>query len=461
MDENKKSVQKEEYQVIQEEIVPKKKNNWKRFGKTALRVAVSGVVFGVTAGVVFAFFGGFLIKKLGLEKQFRQVVGIGSATPEAGIVNPTKAPVTTKGPSDTVTLPPEFVVSTPEATPEITVTIDGNNNEDKVSYEGQSEDVREFLNMYSGIANLADELRNSLVQITAITEGVDWFEESYETSKSATGLYVGDNGLDMLFLTNLDSIEGATKFKVKFENGATFPCSIFAYDTNYRLAVLSVRLSAVSKLAKDELPQEAVFALDEVDVGIPVMVLGNPNGHPGAMELGMITGVSQVVQVIDNEILYFTTGITEYAEGEGFVFNLSGEVIGMVSNTLNKGEKGVITATMMSGMKQVIEDTLNNVPRIYCGLRLESVDSVMGGKYNLPQGIYVMEVLPSSPAMNAGIKNGDIITMVGIEPITGVRQFYEEINKIGTLTARVIVNREAKGERKEHTLYMQPETRLH
>lgn len=461
MEEKREREKKEEYQVIREEIVPKKNKNWKRLGKTALRVTVSGVIFGVTAGVVFAFFGGFLIKKLGLEKQFRQAVGIGNPTSNEGMVNPTKVPTATKAPSATATRQPEFVVSTPEATPEITVTIDGTAKDDREPYEGKSEDVQEFLNMYSGIANLASELRKSLVHITAITEGVDWFEESYETSKSATGLYVGDNGLDMLFLTNLDSIEGATKFTVEFENGTTFPCTIFAYDTNYRLAVLSVRLSTIEKIAKEDLPQEAVFALDEVDTGIPVMVLGNPNGHQGAMELGMITGVGQVVQVIDDEVMYFTTGITEYAEGDGFVFNLSGEVIGMVSNTLSKGEKGVITAAMMSGMKQVIEDTLNNVPRIYCGLRLESVDSVMGGKYKLPEGIYVMEVLPSSPAMNAGIKNGDIITMLGIEPITSVRQFYEEINRLGTLSIRVIVNRETKGERKEHTLYMQPETRLH
>lgn len=457
MEEKKEREQKEEYQVIQEEIVPKKKNKWKRWGKTALRLTVSGLIIGAVAGIVFAFFGSFLIQKFGLEKMFRQVVGIGNTT-----TNPTKAPTVTKPLNNTETPSPGVVVSTPEATPEITVTIEDNKKEDEETYEGKNEDVGSFLQMYSGIANLASELRKALVHISAVTEGVDWFEESYETSKSATGLYVGNNGVDMLFLTNLDSIEGATKFSVTFENGVTFPCSIFAYDTNYRLAVLSIRLASVSNISADELPKTADFALEEeAEVGTPVMVLGNPNGHPGAMELGMITGVGKVVQVIDDEVEYFTTGITEYAEGDGFVFNLSGEVIGMVSNTLSGGEKGVITAAMMRGMKQVIDDTLNNVPRIYCGLRLESVDSVMGGKYKLPEGIYVMEVLPSSPAMNAGIKNGDIITMVGIEPITGVKQFYEEINKIGTQSVRVIVNREAKGVRKEYTLFMQPETRLH
>ena len=38
MDENKEPVRKEEQSVIQEQIVPKKKNNWKRRGKALLRI---------------------------------------------------------------------------------------------------------------------------------------------------------------------------------------------------------------------------------------------------------------------------------------------------------------------------------------------------------------------------------------------------------------------------------------
>jgi S1-C subfamily serine protease len=315
--------------------------------------------------------------------------------------------------------------------------------------------------MYSGIAELSGKLKKSLVQIAVITEGVDWFEEAYETVTHAAGLYVGDNGLDMLFLVNLDSIEGATKFEVAFSDGKTRPCSIFSYDTNYRLALLSVRLSEVAGIEEEYLPSKIGFAFGEVEIGTPVMVLGNPNGHLDAMELGMVTGTSRVVQVIDDEVLYFTTSITEYAEGDGFVYNLAGEVIGIVSNSLNKGEQGVITAVAAGGVKKIIEDIANNVPRIYCGVRLESVDTIMGGKYKLPDGVYVTEVLTGSPAMYAGIKNGDIITEVGITPITGVRQFYEEISAAGPYSVRVVVSRDVKGERKEQTLYVTPETRLH
>lgn len=465
MDEQKERDYSEEQQVIQEQIVPKKNKSWKRFGRGLIRAVAYGVVFGVVGGVTLVFTGNLLIEKLGLDHTLRQMVGIGTVTQipsPTGTPGQTTPPAPTKSPlaSDTPT-PPGLTATPPETTPGVTVTIDGSGSEAGKETPEKDETIQGFLNMYSGIAQLSEELEKSLVRITAITEGVDWFEEAYETVGNATGLYVGNNGLDMLFLVNLDSIEGATKFNITFANGETLPCSIFSYDTNYRLAVVSVRLSAVAHMDKEMLPSIAKFALNEVEAGSPVMVLGNPNGHPGAMELGMITGTSQVVQVIDDEVAYFTTGITEYAEGDGFVYNLDGEVIGIVSSSLNQGEQGVITAAAVNGMHGIIEATLNNVPRMYCGMRLETVDTVMGGKYKLPEGIYVTEVLTGSPAMYAGIKNGDIITTVGITPVTGVRQFYEEISKVGAQSVRIIVSRDAKGERKEQTLFITPETRLH
>lgn len=464
MDENRDNVQKEEYQVIREQIVPKKKNNWKRLGKGVFRATVYGVVFGLIAGVMLVLSGSFLFETLGLESTLRQIVAIGTPTQAP---QPTKSPEESAGvkptgdPQKDTQNPPQLTATAPEATPDLVITIDGTKNETEPGSEAAQESVRDFVAMYSEIAKQANDWRTSLVQIVAITEGVDWFEESYEIVKKATGLYVGDNGLDMLFLANLDSIEGATKFNITFAGGESFPCSIFSYDTNYRLAVLSVRKSAVAALSKESLPERAKFGLETVQTGTPMLVLGNPNGHEGAMELGMITGAGQVVQVVDDEVGYFTTGITEYAEGDGVVFNLSGEVIGIVSHTLNKGEKGVITAVAVIDMQKVIEYTLNNIPRMYCGIRLESVDDVMGGKYKLPEGIYVTEVLTGSPAMYAGIKNGDIITEVGTTPITGVRQFYEEISANGARSVRIVVSRDTKGERKEQELYLTPETRLH
>ena len=462
MDENKESVQKEEYQVIQEQIMPKKKVNWQRVGKKLLRTGGYALVFGVIAGAVMVASGRFFVKQFGLAEPSKQVVGIGNGTPTPALTgNPaaTKTPAPTKTP--TVTDPVTTQGLPQKVTPSVEVDVENGKTNVAFPEVPKDETIQGFLNVYSGLVGLAGELERSIVKVTAITEGVDWFEESYEITKNASALYVGDNGIDLLFITNLDSIEGATKFEVTFGNGETVEGALYSYDTNYRLAVLAVRFSAVGKFAKEDYPEKAVFALGNVIPGTPVMVLGNPNGHMGAMELGMVTGNGKVAQIIDDEIRYFTTGITEYAAGDGFVFNMAGEVIGIVSGSLNQGESGVITATMAGNLQDVIVKLLNNIPRMYSGMRLETIEKTAGSKNKLPEGVYVAEVLPSSPAMNAGIKNGDIITMVGILPVTDARQYYEEINSAGPQTIRVIVSREIKGERKEQTLYIVPEVKFH
>lgn len=462
MDENKESVQKEEYQVIQEQIVPKKKINWSRIGKKLLRTGGYALVFGVIAGAVMVVSGRYLIKAFGWEESFRQAVNIGSGSPTpAG----TGTPVGTKTPSPTKTPTVSENGITPgvpqKVTPNVEVSVGNNGTGSSVSDVQKDEMLQNFLNVYSGLVGLAEELERSIVKVNAITEGVDWFEESYEITKTASALYVGDNGIDMLFLTNLDSIEGATKFEVGFANGETIAGTLYSYDTNYRLAVLAVRLSSVAKLDGEVLPKKAVFALGEIASGTPVMVLGNPNGHMGAMEIGMVTGTGKAADILDDEIRYFTTGITEYDDGDGFVFNMAGEVVGFVSGSLNQGEDGVITAASAGDLRDVVEKLLNNIPRMYSGMRLETIEKNDGGKYNLPEGVYVAEVLPSSPAMNAGIKAGDIITLLGILPVTNARQFYEEISSAGPQTIRVIVSREVKGERKEQTLFLLPEVKQH
>ena len=64
MDENKEREHTEEQQVIQEQIVPKKNKNWRRFGKGLARAAIYGVVFGLAGGVTLVFTGNLLIEKL-------------------------------------------------------------------------------------------------------------------------------------------------------------------------------------------------------------------------------------------------------------------------------------------------------------------------------------------------------------------------------------------------------------
>ena len=102
MDKNKDGVRQKEYQVIQEQIVPKKKSRWKRWGRAALRTILLALLFGFVAGVAFVLSGKVLAEKLGLEQNWRQIVGIGNTTPTPKNV-PTKGPTKTPTPIPTKT----------------------------------------------------------------------------------------------------------------------------------------------------------------------------------------------------------------------------------------------------------------------------------------------------------------------------------------------------------------------
>ena len=128
--------------------------------RSLLRVAVSAVLFGLIAGVTLVLTGNFLMKKLGLEKTLRQMVGIGKVTQTVSrddVPSLTKAPGSTKRPTATgMPTPPNLTVAPPETTPDVLVTIDGNKNEETDGTVVDDEKVQGYLKMYTGIEGLAD-----------------------------------------------------------------------------------------------------------------------------------------------------------------------------------------------------------------------------------------------------------------------------------------------------------------
>ena len=56
----------------------------------------------------------------------------------------------------------------------------------------------------------------------------------------------------------------------------------------------------------------------------------------------------------------------------------------------------------------------------------------IANEQEIPKGIYVREVEADSPAMQAGIQNGDVITAIDETDITGIAGFHKQITKAGT-----------------------------
>ena len=82
--------------------------------------------------------------------------------------------------------------------------------------------------------------------------------------------------------------------------------------------------------------------------------------------------------------------------------------MGVIAQSFSgEADTGVVTALSISDLRKLIEQLSNNEDLIYLGVRGQDISSSLSQKTGIPTGIYVNSVEEDSPAMNAGIQNGD------------------------------------------------------
>lgn len=469
MTEEPKEKQSEDYQFINEKIVPKRKKKWlKRLG-TVLFVICLAALFGVVSQIAFLLSEDYIKAWLDLEDK-RQEVELSKPTtsPEA-TSSPTPKPINNVTPEPTKTptpVPTELPVTpeitqgteptleaqaTPEPTPEPTISSEvtpsptpGETIEPTPDATGTPEPdenpsptpIDMYLQIYDSIRMVAEEVSDSFVTVEAIEQGVDWFQEVYEKRTRTTGLILGNDGVDLLILVGTEQFSGATSIEVTFGEDV-IAGSIYSMDKDYGLAVIAVPLTEMPQELLEQVQPGLLAEAEDIVVGTPVIALGAPNGYEDSMEFGMITSLGSTVSVTDGEVAYFTTNITEYLSGYGFVVNLEGEILGMITHThKNNPSDGIFSAVSLDSIRGVIVKLLNNAERAYFGIKGQDIPGNLSTEYGLAAGVYVREVENASPALSAGIKAGDIIVAVGGEPIEGIRSFSDVI--LGCSTREIV-----------------------
>lgn len=468
MAEEQKEKQSEGYQFINEKIVSKRRKKWLKRMEEAVFVICLAALFGLVASVVFLVSGDYLKKLFGLEEK-RQEVNLPkpTPTPEGEVLpsteptnkvtqvpvrrqtpEPTKYPTAVPSIKDVPEVTPDDRIS-PVPTPELPAEVTPESGTDdtplptKMPDEKESGDKTEhagelqtYLEIYELIRQVAEEVSDSLVTVVAIETGVDWFQEVYENRTKTTGLVLGNDGVDLLILVGTEQFSGATSIEVLFDD-EVISGRIYSMEKDYGLAVIAVSLEEIPSVLLEEI-ELGIFAVEEdIKTGTPVIALGAPNGYDGSMEFGMITSLGSTVSVTDGEVSYFTTDILEYPQGHGFVVNLEGKILGMITHTLKENpDDGIFSAVSLYSIRGAVVKLLNNAEWAYCGIKGQDVPQNLKKEYGLENGVYVSEVENASPALAAGMKAGDIIVAVGGKEVDGIRSFSDVI--LGCSTREIV-----------------------
>lgn len=288
--------------------------------------------------------------------------------------------------------------------------------------EQVSIELEDYKKMYQQLIQIGGQVEKSLVNVLAVTTNTDWFDETYTSQSSVSGVIIEDNGMELLILTSYGKVEGSESLQVTFYDHSTASAVLKKYDRNTGLAVLCVNLSDISESTREVILYADIGSSRNLRSGEPIIALGSPGGYYGSILYGNLTSVSQTAALYDGSCHILTTDITKARSGSGILISWSGKIIGLIQDQYEvTGQSGTVQAYGISDIMEVIEHLSNNQDIVYMGITGADVTTAVSEAEEIPIGVYVSDVAIGSPAFEAGIQPGDIVTSISGQTVTNLK----------------------------------------
>ncbi len=252
-------------------------------------------------------------------------------------------------------------------------------------------------------------------------------------------------------LTNNHVVEGADRIQVKLgDSDTTYTAEVVGTDPATDLALLDVEAPA------SQLHPLALGKSAEMEVGDPVVAIGNPFGLDRTVTSGIVSALQRQIEAPDGfsitNVIQTDAAINPGNSG-GPLINAAGEVIGINSQIATGGSGGgnvgigfaIPIDTVRAEIHQL--ETKGEVDHAFLGISGGTITPDLAKAINLPvkEGVIVQSVVKGGPADKAGIEGGntaatidgaevslggDIITEVEGKKVTSMDEIVELINEM-------------------------------
>lgn len=229
-----------------------------------------------------------------------------------------------------------------------------------------------------------------------------------------SGFIIDPNGY---IATNNHVVAHASKVMVIFQDNSRHPAKVVGRDPLTDLALLKI-----------ETPHPLAYVewgdSDDAKVGDWVVAVGNPFGLGGTVTAGIISALGRDIGSTDYENFLQIDAPINRGNSGGPTFDLSGQVIGINTAIFSPsgGSVGIGFAIPSSVAKAVFEQlkTTGHVDHGWLGVGIQNITPEIAQAFSLPNettGALVASVAADSPAAQAGLKQGDIITAINDQKI--------------------------------------------
>lgn len=289
--------------------------------------------------------------------------------------------------------------------------------------------ISDYISLSGSLSHLAREIQKSMVTVVGVTSDVDWFNNEFENEGVVSGVIVADNGKELLVLANISSLKEVDSLRVKFSDKKEYRAEIKKKDNNTGLAVLSVGKTFIHNDTLQAVqPVTLGSSASNTLTGNPIIALGSPVGTEGSVCFGNITSTGNSINLADSTYKQITTDIYGSKNASGILVNLRGQVVGIIDMSYNNQEMGnLLSAIGITELKKTIESLSNDKDIPYLGVHGTDVTKEASEELGVPIGAYIKNIDMDSPAMEAGIRSGDVIVRLQEEEVLSYSDFVSKL----------------------------------
>ena len=270
------------------------------------------------------------------------------------------------------------------------------------------------------------------LEFFGIPQGYDEGPQFREQRAGGSGVIISADGY---VVTNNHVVDGASKLRVKLNDGRSFDAKLIGKDSATDLALLKIEAS--------DLPTLAFGSSDALRLGEWVLAIGSPFDLQSTITAGIVSAKARNLGVIPNdfriEAFIQTDAAVNPGNSGGALVNTHGELVGI--NTLIKSQTGSYIgysfAIPESIVRKVVVDLKEYgvVQRALLGVRYRFIDQQFldeeGEALGIDAlgGVYVASVEEGGAASEAGVRKGDVIAAIDGVKIDAPSTLQEQIAK--------------------------------
>jgi len=278
----------------------------------------------------------------------------------------------------------------------------------------------------------------------------DIFSQQYTRSSLGSGLII--DGTKGRVITNYHVVARATEIKVITSDQQEYKARILGSDPRSDLAVLQIENA-------QKLPEARLGDSDDLMIGETVIAIGNPFGLSHTVTTGVVSAIDRSVRAQEQVYRHFiqTDASINPGNSGGPLLNIEGEIIG-INTAIYQKAQGIGFAIPVNKVRRVVNELLRagEVRLPWIGVEVQDLTPDLKKAFQVSDhegGILVSDVAQGSPAEQADIRRGDVLTKIHNMPLKEISDYRDALSEF-TPGEQVRVSFFRKG--REHSVAVQP-----